>query len=1155
MPSRSLFPVFSAFSLLATLGADLVHSAETAPAATGAPPLFKTVPASSGLDFQHVWNPPAAYAGVVDRAFAGGGVAVGDVSGDGLADVYLSRPFGGGRLFINRGQWTFTDATVSSGLAADAARWGAGTSMADIDNDGDLDLMVCGYDCPNRLFLNDGQGRFQDVAPQAGLDHTGASVIMSWADFDRDGDLDGYLVTNRPASAESISAQDTARIKELERNIIKDPATGQATLPRSMREEWDLVTMPNGRPFLIKGGQADRLYRNDGPAAPGGIPRFTEIAAAAGLWDNGRGLSAAWWDYDGDGWPDLYVANDFNGPDRLWRNQGDGTFVDVAPTLLRHTPWFSMGCDAGDLNNDGLPDFIASDMAGSNHYKDKMGMGDMDKNGWFLEVPTPRQYMRNAVYLNTGNGRPFLECAHQLGVAATDWTWATKLVDLDCDGWLDLYITNGMTGDFLNSDLVAARSAGKKLPAPPKRDPNRAFRNAGATPDGAWRFQLDDVGQAWGLEREAVSFGAASGDLDGDGDVDLVVNNFNEACSVYENKTPTTTHRAAIRLVGTQSNRSGFGAKVVISAGGQQQTRWLSPARGFFSSDEPVIFVGLGSATTIDTVTVHWPSGIIQSVSALAAGKTHTLREEGIAGTTADPATAAATPLFQRSPALATAKHEDPPFDDFQREPLLPNKLSQSGPCVAWGDIDGDKDQDFFLGGAAGRPGRFYFNEGAPTASQPQFVIKAIAPFDQAAAAEDMGCVFFDADGDHDLDLYVASGGVEAAEGDPVMQDRLYLNDGKGAFAPAPAGSLPPRPLSSSCVAAADIDGDGRLDLMVGSRITPGKYPLSPGSVLLHNTGQGRFTDATTTMAPDLLTMGRVTAAAWANLAGDASPDLVVTREWGSVELLVNHQGRLTSATTPSGLSQRLGWWNGLALADMDGDGRTDILATNFGLNTKYHPQPGRPARLYYADFEGTGNWQIVEAKTLPDKSLLPVRGKSCSQSAIPSLRQKFPLFHDFASSSLERIYTPEKLEKAVSLSADTLETGIWWNNPPATAGEPPRFTFTPLPALAQIAPAFGTAAADIDSDGLTDLVLAQNFYGPQRETGRMDGGLSLVLKGAGNRQFRALWPAESGIVVPEDAKTVSLIDINHDAQPDICIATNNGPVYLFENTRRPKAR
>jgi hypothetical protein len=339
---------------------------------------------------------------------------------------------------------------------------------------------------------------------------------------------------------------------------------------------------------------------------------------------------------------------------------------------------------------------------------------------------------------------------------------------------------------------------------------------------------------------------------------------------------------------------------------------------------------------------------------------------------------------------------------------------------------------------------------------------------------------------------------------------------------------------------------------MVGSRITPGKYPLSPGSVLLHNTGQGRFTDATATLAPDLLTMGRVTAAAWANLAGDASPDLVVTREWGPVELLVNHQGRLTSATTPSGLSQRLGWWNGLALADMDGDGRTDIIATNFGLNTKYHPQPGRPARLYYADFEGTGNWQIVEAKTLPDKSLLPVRGKSCSQSAIPSLRQKFPLFHDFASSSLERIYTPEKLEKAVSLSADTLESGIWWNNPPATAGEPPRFSFTPLPALAQIAPAFGAAATDFDGDGLTDLALAQNFYGPQRETGRMDGGLSLVLKGTGNRQFRALWPAESGIVVPEDAKTVSLIDINHDAQPDICIATNNGPVYLFENSRRP---
>ena len=364
------------------------------------------------IDFAATWNPAPAYAGMKDGAFAGGGVAVGDVTGDGLADVYLSRPSGGGRLFRNEGGFRFTDITQQSGLAADAANWASGCTMADVDNDGDLDLSVCAYDGPPRLFLNDGNGSFRDVAAAAGLAFKSAGIILTWADMDRDGDADAYLVTSRAYDSEKISPADVQRLREIEKRLTKDPVSGALLVPPEMREEFSVMMRP-GAPYLVKAGQIDRLYRNDG-AGPDGVPVFRDITTAAGLTDYGRGLAAQWWDYDDDGFPDLYVANDFFGPDRLWHNKGDGTFEDKAPALLRHTPWFSMGCDSGDLNNDGRIDFMASDMAGSSHYKDKMGMGSMDKNGWFLEMGTPRQYMRNAVYLNSGGGLPFMECAHQL---------------------------------------------------------------------------------------------------------------------------------------------------------------------------------------------------------------------------------------------------------------------------------------------------------------------------------------------------------------------------------------------------------------------------------------------------------------------------------------------------------------------------------------------------------------------------------------------------------------------------------------------------------------------------------------------------------------------------------------------------------------------
>ncbi len=1092
-----------------------------------APPRFQERPAA--IDFAAPWQPAPGYNGLKDGAFAGGGVAIGDLTGDGLPDVYLSRPSGGGRLFRNEGAWTFTDITAPAGLAEDGAHWASGCTLVDADNDGDLDLSVCGYDTPNRLFLNDGRGQFRDVAPAVGLAFQGASVILAWGDFDRDGDADAYLVTSRAFDSEKLTPADAARLKEIDKRLLKDPATGALSVPEDLREEFAVVMRP-GAPYLVKAGQADRLYRNDGPGRDG-LPRFRDVTAAAGLTDFGRGLAAHWWDYDNDGFPDLYVSNDFFGADRLWRNKGDGTFEDQAPALLRHTPWFSMGCDSGDLNNDGLFDFMASDMAGSSHYRDKMGMGSMDKNGWFLEMGRPRQYMRNAVYINSGSGLPFMECAHQLRVAATDWTWSVKFADLDCDGWLDLFVTNGMTGDYLNSDLVAANPGGGPVrQAPPKPDRDMAFRNVGAPPGGAWSFQFENVSEPWGLDREGVSFGAAWGDLDGDGDPDLVVNNFNEACTVYENTTPAAEGgRLAVHLRGTTSNRGGLGAVVSLTAGGFTQSRAIASARGFFSSDEPAAFFGTGKAKP-ERLEVRWPSGIVQVVNPFPDGPTLTITESGQPAAAPPPAKT----LYAPSDLLAIP-HQERPFDDFAAEPLLPNRLSRQGPGQAWGDVDGDGDDDLFLGGPAGQAGRLFLNQGLDPSGKPHFTAAPPAPFAADTAAEDMGVLFLDVDVDGDSDLFVVSGGVEAAAQPSLYQDRLYLNDGRGTFAAAPPGALPAEQDSGSCAGAVDFDRDGDLDLFVGGRLIPGHYPTSPGSRLLQNQG-GTFQDVTAAAAPALAQTARVTCAVWADLDNDAWPDLALASEWGTLQIFHNNRGQLQPV--PTGAETHTGWWNSLAAEDFDGDGKIDLVAGNSGLNTKYHPSPGHPVSLYYGDFDDSGRPQLVEAKSLEDGTLLPVRGKSCSQAAMPMLKTKFPKFHDFASSDLAKIYTKKKLESALKLEASTLESAIFYNNSSGPGSI--ALAHSPLPAVAQIAPIFGLATLDGDGDGDLDLAVAHNSYSPQRETGHMDGGVSLLLRNDGQRTFSAVWPHQSGLAVAGDAKSLAAVPLNPTGAPALFFGINN---------------
>jgi hypothetical protein len=1130
----------AAASAAAAASPDVSNRPLAAPGPAQDGPLFARRPASeTGLDFRHTWDPPPEYASARDRNFAGGGVAIGDCDGDGLADVYLSRPFGGGKLFRNKGGWRFEDATAASGLDGDRG-WTTAGAWGDVDNDGDLDLYICGLDCPNRLWMNDGRGRFTERAAAAGLAFAGSSVMMAWSDYDGDGDLDGYLLTNRTHSNQPLAVTSPETMREVMRRLQRTPAGG-LTMPAELEELYHLVPRPGGSPVVAQAGQYDRLFRNDG-AGPEGVPQFTDVTRAAGILDNGLGLSATWWDHDGDGRPDLYVANDYFGGDKLWHNNGDGTFTDRAAALLPHTAWFSMGSDVADINNDGRLDLFVADMAGSNHYKDKMSMGDMDQLGWFLEAPTPRQYMRNTLFLNSGAG-PFMEIAHLAGVAATDWTWAVKFADLDGDGWQDLYVTNGMTGDFLNSDLRSSRNR-PLSEAPVKRDVHFAFRNRGD-------LTFENVSAAWGLDHEGVSFGAAYGDLDGDGDPDLVVNHFEAQASVYENR--STTRRAAVRLVGRKSNHRGLDARLVAEVGPQRQTRYLTLARGFAGSDEPVVHFGLGRAERIDRLTVHWPGGTIQEVPNLAAGQLHSVTEPE--GAPAAPPAAEPPPrLLEPTQALASARHVERPFDDFQRQPLLPNKSSQLGPGLAWGDVDGDGDTDCFLAGAAGQPGTLWLNQGPGPQGTDAFQPATVPALAADAACEDLGAIFFEADGDGDPDLYVVSGGVECEPGAPVLRDRLYLNDGRGGFTKAPDGALPDERDSGSCVAAADFDRDGDLDLFVGGRVIPGQYPASPGSRLLLNDGTGVFADVTAMRAPSLGAAGLVTAALWTDVDADGWTDLLLAAEWHPLRFFRNTDGILNDATAGSGLEGLSGWWNGLAAGDFDEDGDLDYAATNFGLNTKYHPSTDHPVRVFYGDFDGSGGAQIVEAKEQPDGRWLPVRGKSCSQNAMPFLRQKFPTFHQFASATLQEIYGPA-LTTARHLAVTTLQSGVVWNKSVPGAQGPGRrpaaaaktvLAFQPLPMLAQVAPAFGVQAADFNGDGHLDLALAHNFFSPQRETGRMDGGLGAVLIGDGKGGFHPAWPDASGLVLQADAKAMTLADLNRDGRDDLVVSVNNGPTHAW---------
>jgi len=1068
------------------------HSTAFAPKSEGSGETLFTrlAPEATGLKAVNDYSDPRMWGQLYDE-FQGGalatGLAAGDVDGDGWTDLYAVSKHGPNTLYRQVAPLVFEDATAAAGIAGNAEEWSVGATFADVDNDGDLDLYLCLFDAPNQLFLNDGQGRFTEGAAVAGIAVQSGSVVGAFEDYDRDGYLDLFLLTNVQSS----------------------------------------TRRPEGEP--------DHLFRNRGDGT------FEEVTKEAGIKsDSGKGHSATWWDANDDGWPDLYIANDFEGPDLLYKNNGDGTFSDITEVALPHTAWYSMGSDFADINNDGLFDFLATDMANTTHFKSKVTMGDM--GGWvdyFDTLATP-QYMKNAVYLNSGTHR-FMEVAKLTGLASTDWTWSPRFADFDNDGWIDLHVTNGMVRSFSDSDMVnkiRTLSSKRQIIALIKNSPILAEKNLAFRNDGAGKLHFTKSTAAWGLQHEGVSFGSVTADFDKDGDLDLVYANYDEALSFYRND--AKGNALIVSLEGSRSNRYGIGARVVAKTSQGTQARRLSIARGALSSSEPIAHFGLGSRESVEELAVHWPSGEVQTLENLSAGQRIRILEPDTGATVqAAKATAKGVKgLFEERAAelgIDFARKEQS-FNDMKRQSLLPHRMNTLGGGIAIGDADGDGDSDLYFAGAAGQTGQLYLNQSGS--------YKADAreqPWSSKVAQEEMNPIWFDANADGLLDLYVSSGGVEAESGAPTLEDALYLNSASGLFSEAHAADHPRSATSSSVVASADFDQDGDLDLFVGGRVIPGDYPRAPASRLLRNDG-GTLTDVTELIAPQLQECGMVTAAIWTDASADGKADLLIARELGSPMLLVNAADGFRDDSAQAGLANLEGWWFSLASADVDSDGDIDYILGNIGKNTKYKASEERPFKIYYNDFEGTGTCNIVEAK-YEGESLLPVRGRSCSSRAMPSLAEKFPTFHAFGAASLESVYTQEKLSEATLVQAKELNSGILLNDGSG------KFSFKKLPREAQLSPVFGIAAADFNADGHLDIALSQNFHGPQVETGRYNGSLGTLLLGNGGGSFTSLSHTESGFFIQGEGRGLAVADLNSDNRPDILATQVDRETLAFINS------
>jgi len=1067
--------------------------------------------------------------------YNGGGIGVGDFNRDGLPDLYFTGNQVSNRLYINKGNFKFEDVTDSAGVGGNG-KWCRGVAVVDINNDGWPDIYVCATidKDPNKrknlLYINQGVDKngiphFKEMAKEYGLDDTTHSTMAAFFDYDNDGDLDVYICVNEIVKGNNPS---TYRPK------IKDgsfPSTG-------------------------------RLYRNDWNDSLK-HPVFTDVTKQAGVTMEGYGHGVTIADFNKDGWKDIFVTNDFNSNDLLYINNHDGTFTDKASTYFKHTSANGMGQDVIDINNDGLADVVELDMNPEDNYRKKMMMSSNNYTSYQNSdyFGYQYQYVRNTLQLNQGprvNGNDsigdpvFSDIGFYSGISETDWSWTPVVADFDNDGYRDVIITNGYPKDVTDHDFVSFRNNSSNLLSredlvkliPQVKIHKYAYRNNG-------NLNFSDVSSEWGLMKTSFSNGAVYVDLDNDGALDLVINNINDEASVYRNrsrdKNKEDNHYLQVEFLGDSLNKDGLGAWVELHYdGGKQQVFENTPYRGYLSSVQPGAHFGLGKIHSVDSVIIKWSGGKMQLLRNVPADQVLKVNIKKADLNYSFSHDSLATHSLFKDVTGATDIHfqqKEHDYIDFNVQKLLPHKFSEYGPALAVGDIDGNGLDDIVVGGSSLYSAQLFFQQPGG-----KFIQKSLLTEEEAKnkKCDDLGILLFDADGDGDLDLFIAAGGYESDQNNGIYQDRLYVNDGKGNFT-LDSTALPKNFTSKFCVRAADFDHDGDLDLFISGRVDPGKYPQPVSSFIYRNDskdGHIKFTDVTNTVARDLINIGMVCDAIWTDFDNDGWPDLILAGEWMPVSFLKNEKGVFRNVTNETGISNQTGWWNSIAAGDFDNDGDIDYIVSNLGQNSFYRASEQYPVRVYGKDFDSNGVYDMIPSLYLPDKEgkkkEFPAQTRDDLLKQMNTMRRKFPTYKSFAEATMDEVLSEQQRNGALILQANNFRTSLLRNDGNG------KFTMIPLPAEAQFSVINGMVVDDFDGDGNLDVVMNGNDFGTEVTVGRYDAMNGLFLKGDGKGNFAAESILQSGIFIPGNGK--ALVKLRGSSGNCLLAAgQNRGPLKIFQ--------